>query len=290
MRYFILICICLFGCAKGSNRPIFTPKQQLVQDKYASEFDKALSDFTPELYQNPKDCDYTLWAGKAASIGLPVKMDLVEYTSGYVHRRPKDQGECWPDHSKSTTSNDMLTGYMGARFRLKDGLAIQRLSRFAVSHAFIMGEPSTALSEVFLKPALSILLARMDSKIVGEDTLGMSQWTPDYLPVTDDYAQHIQILQIAYHGEAHGSITDQMKDRLTEVIGEHPSNYTFQAVSAVYSGQFDTVYDLLLNDTTPNPSYVRGERPDVYAKIEWLWAANLVVNQMEKNNGNGMWR
>lgn len=283
--YILFLAIFLFGCSGGKHepqKPDPNPKAQLVHEKYDREFSKAVTDFTPELYLNPQDCDYTLWAGKSSSIGLPGNMDLVEYTPGYVHRRPKDQGECWPDHSASTTSNDMITGYVGARFRANDADAIQRIARFAAGHGFIMGEPSTALSEVFLKPALAVLIARMQNRLQNEDTLGMSGWTPDYQSVSDDYAQHIQSLQIVYHGEAYGTITDQMRDRIKENVGDHPDNYTFQAISSVYSGQYDITFDLLLDDSLAPPSYVRGERPDIYGRIEWLWAANLAIREFNK--------
>lgn len=281
----IVLSIFVLGCSGGKHgpdKPSPSPNSQAVHEKYDREYAKAVTDFTPELYANPKDCDWTLWAGKAAAIGLPIPMSQVESAPGYLHRRPLDQGECYPDGAKSTISNDMITGDTGALWRNKDADGIQRVARFAADHAWFMGVGP--VSDTLLKPALAILIAKMQNNLQNEDALGLSGLTPEYLPVSDDYAQHIQVLQIAYHGEVHGSITDQMKTRIQGLIGEHADNYTFQAVNAVYSGQYDTVYDLLLNDTTPVPSYVRGERPDVYARIEWLWAANLVVNQMEKQD------
>lgn len=286
MLRLIATILLLAGCSHGRHAATTgapSDKSQELQAKRKAKVEA--SGFTAELYQAPQDCDWTLWAGKLAMTDVKINMDVVEYAPGEIHRRPKDQGECYPAHSDSTVSDDQLTGYAGARFRSGDLSALQRLSSYASSHNLVMGEPSSAVGDVVLKEGLLVLIDRMIAKLSGHGE--PPDPAPEYEPVSADYAQHIQAMQIVLHGEAHGSITDQMLTRLNGLAAGSPTDETFAAALAVYTGDYNHAMDLLLDDSTPLPTYVRGERPDVYAEIYWLWAADLVLRHTHGNNTTG---
>lgn len=282
---FALLMLMVFGCGHDRDNPEVSTSSDLVELRQAFSQEKISlqSIVTPTLYSPVNDCDWTLWCGIAQASGLTCDLDQVEYPSpGYIQRRPVNT--CWDGEdrgSKSTTSNDAITGYVLGRWRSGDRDAIRRVFDYGKAHGWVMGEPLARPGEVILKPQLQALMALM----TGGDALPYQ-----YVHVAEDYAQHVQMIQIMVWGEADSgsrllSIDDQMLARIEENAAGSPEDYFFQAVKAVYDGSYDAANALLLRryrGEVPSPSYVRGERQDLFARLHWLLAADLVLRHQAK--------
>jgi hypothetical protein len=210
------------------------------------------------------DCDLALWLGLAKASGVDsIDLSSLEYAPGEIHRRPIATGPCWKDGkdlgSRSTVSRDMLTGYLWGRWVEGDLDAIQRLYDYGKARVWQMGEPKTQ-PEVFL----------MQVKVPGGgnllgiicQVLGCEAPAVVYAPVSEDYAQHLQALGILLFGEVSGSgftldIDGLMRKRLEALVEGSPKDALFQAVLAVYSGDFTAAEDLILDPGYQCPSYVR---------------------------------
>lgn len=288
MRY-LFLAIFLTACSHGKHdeQPVRSKTGQL-EDKFLNE--KLALKLSPEkdLYPHPQDCDYTLWAGEAAAAGTDVALASMEYAPGEIHRRPKAEGECYPKGAVSKVSNDMLTGYMAGAWERKDLKALQRLADYGEAHHWFMGDPEDQVGDVVLKEPLIGLLGRMLHKLSsGADARPYRTLMPVYTHVSDDYAQHVQAAQILYQGEVGGlplklAIDDEMLKRLKESASEHPDNYFFASALAVYDGSYDHAIDMLLRADPGVPSYVRGERADVYQRVHWLFATWQVLKHEPK--------
>lgn len=230
------------------------------------------------------DCDGTLWAGEAVAAGADfVLVGLAELAPGEIHRRPTP---CWTPEggdvgSKSTVSNDMLTGYLAALWRLGDLHAAVRLAEYGSLHDWVMGAPfPEEASRVVMSTNLRGILGTMIYQLSGGADSRDIRWLPPvYLPVVEDYERHIQTLGIRVAGElGHGLALDvngQMLERLRENADAIPGDAFFQAMLGRYTGNFDRAFELLLDPGYQCPSYVRGAAS--YCLIHRLIAADTVL-------------
>jgi hypothetical protein len=74
-------------------------------------------------------------------------------------------------------------------------------------------------------------------------------------------------------------INDLELKRLTALTETEPTNPLFHAVLGVYTGDEAKAIDLLLDDATPVPTYVRGDAQREYELIHWLRAAQIVLDR-----------
>ena len=289
----LFLVLFLVSCSHGSHEestPLDDERLTVLADKFKSKKEGVTALLDPQTgWVNNHDCDGTLWAGKAAAIGLPVQLDLAEYAPGELHRRPAPS--CWNEKdgdvgSKSTISNDMILGWLWAKWNLKDFEAIKRLAQYGEDHNWVMGKPASMVSRVLLKPNQQGLLGRMIFEMSqGTDSRSYRHLFEYYAEVKEDYEMHLQALGILLQGEVSMDqldpnlldINDQMIQRLHDLVDANPENPLFQAALGVYTGDFDQAITLLLEDTTPVPTYVRGGNVEVLAKVEWLFAANIVI-------------
>jgi len=220
-------------------------------------------------------CDETLWAGLACSLNLPVKIEYAEYSPGEIHRRPYKA--CWTEKdgdvgSKTTTSRDMLTGYIACALARNDKPAMERLFEYGKRNEWIMGKPRFFVSRVFLGNNLTGTLARYLDKD------GYKHLPTAYPQVFKDYERHIQVQGILNEHKVSGSISDQMLERLKDNKEAEPLDPLFAAAYGLFTGdQKDTV--TLLMETGKCPTYARGEKPEVYCKLNWLQAASIVIGK-----------
>lgn len=234
------------------------------------------------------DCDATLFAGLACSIGFPVKIELAEYTPGEIHRRPYKA--CWNETvgdvgSESTISRDMLTGYTACLWKSGDLEGLKRLANYGEKNAWIMGKPKILLSRVLLGTNLTGALGRAIYKLSDGDSDRAYRHLPTvYPPVSKDYERHIQVqgilLQDSVDDNNLMSIDDEMLARLKENALAFPDDQLFAAALGRFTGDQNKTVDLLLADT-PCSSYVRGEKPELYCKINWLQAAKIVLDSAQ---------
>ncbi len=248
------------------------------------------------------DCDGTLWAGLACAGGAPVNVELAEYAPGIVHRRPVSVGACWTPEagdlgSKSTVSQDMLTGYVWCLWRSSNVAATQRLAAAGEARpevvlgqtvGWVLGEPYPQMAEaVVLRPNLIGAVGRMLYTFsAGADSRSYRNYPALYPPTSIDYAQHLQALGIVLQGEIDTAtreagllaldIDGHMLARLREFAEAHPEDALFQASLGVYTGDYARATELLLDPNYAAPSYVRGASA-AYALVHWLFAADLVL-------------
>lgn len=230
------------------------------------------------------DCDGTLWAGLAAAAGAGwVRIDLAEHAPGVIHRRPTP---CWTPEdgdvgSKSTVSNDMLSGYLLAIWRRADLEAARRLADYGEGHDWVMGAPFPAMAtRVVMSTNLRGLLGSVIYRLSGGADSRDIRWLPPvYVAVSEDYERHLQTIGILLAGElGHGLALDvngTLLERLKENAAAAPDDAFVQAVLARYSGDFEPPFALLLDPAYQCPTYVRGA--DAYCMVHWLIAAEVVL-------------
>jgi len=221
------------------------------------------------------DCDSTLFAGLACSLNMPVKIEYAEYSPGEIHRRPYKA--CWNEKegdvgSKTTISRDMLTGYIACALARNDKPAMERLFEYGKRNEWIMGKPRFFVSRVLLTPNMIGTLGRFLNKE------GYKQLPTSYSPVTEDYERHIQVQGILNEYKVSGSISDSMLDRLKANKEAEPLDPLFSAAYGLFSGDQKETVNLLM-ETGKCPTYARGEKPEVYCKLNWLQAASIVMGK-----------
>lgn len=259
------------------------------------------------------DCDSTLWSGLACAGGAPVAISKAEYAPGEIHRRPAPSCFTGVDvGSKSTVSNDQLLGYFTCAWASKDLGAFQRLASHGEKADWIMGEPVTEPGDVILKPNQIGMLGRAIYVLSdGNDDRYYRRLFRLYAPVEKDYERHLQAIGIALQGEITAAleagsldatvepqtddgptqtalslldINGDMLARLQDLVNVEPSNALFHVTHGTYTGDMTRGVELLLDDATPRPTYVRsngGLADDAFARAEWLFAARLALKRMK---------
>lgn len=292
MRLLLALALVLTGCGHTHPEKPGTPsdKATALREQQVHDQAVAVQAFDPRtLYAAPKDCDWTLWASEFAAAAGKVDLTTIEYAPGEIHRRPEASGECYPHDSHSTVSNDMLAGYVAAKWRSGDLEALKRLAAYAEAHDFVMGAPTSAVGDVIMKPSLVGILGRaLQALSHGQIMKAYRTTPPGFTHQTADYARHIDDLEIVVDGEINTSLkaqklpttlaldtTDNELETLRTNAAEMKS-YFFDAALAVYTGAYDSVIDELMT-CADQPSYVRGERPDVYGQIHCIFARDLVL-------------
>lgn len=241
-------------------------------------------------WASDSDCDGTLWAGIACSAGAAVDIGRAEYEPGRIERRPGKS--CYPGDSRSSISNDMLTGYLLCAWTQGDVGRVGRLAAYGEAHelrvgpalvGWVMGDPYPDMaSRVVMRPGFIGLVGRMRCKLShGSDCPSYRSYLNAYFPVRNDYEKHLQVLSIALDGEVEGKIDQTSVDRLRTLASEEPMNPLFAAVLGMYDGNMQHAINLLMDRDTPVPTYVRGDRSDLYAQIHWLRAAKFVIDSAQ---------
>lgn len=290
-----LVIICLIGCGK-SERTQETSGNVGPADKVAVLHDSMLAKIAVEAdpatgWPSATDCDALLWSGLAVASGVQgIKLEQAEYLPGEIHRRPMPS--CWNEvegdvGSKSTISQDMLTGYLWGLWRTGDLAAVQRLAAYGEAHkaalGWVMGKPyPERVGEVVMRGNLIGLVGRMLFELSGGyDDRSYRHDTTLYLPVEADYQKHIMVLGILLQGETRRpvvplvDIDGQELERLRELSSAYPKDALFQAAMAIYSGDWTKTEELLLDEGYECPSYARGA--EIYCEVHIAFAASLLL-------------
>lgn len=260
-----------------------------LREKYAAIYSEVEASLDPDTgWPSINDCDSTLFAGLACSVGLPVKIELAEYTPGEIHRRPGRA--CWtPEQgdvgSRSTISRDMLTGYMACLVHRKDLPALQRLADYGEKSDWIMGQPAHLVSRVLLTGnGIGILGRAIYELSNGSDDRYYRRTGYLFPSVQLDFEKHLQVQGILLQDRIDDSynltrINSEMLDRLIENAAAMPNDALFSAALGRFTGDQAGTLEILLRDQNECPTYARGEKPEVYCKLNWLQAAKIVFNE-----------
>lgn len=280
LKWFSLVAFVVVACSKADSRVPPEPSNALkeaVIEKTAKLRD--LSDHDSG-FPDAHDCDGLLWAGLAKAADQSVHLEAAEYEPGHMHRRPKSVGPCWTPEkgdvgSKSTISNDMLTGYMWGIWRSQDLEAAKRLASYGEDHNWTMGDPWNRVGEVYLTTnGRSLLGSIIYSLSKGADDRPYRREGSAYSPFGKDYQRHLTALGISLQGEL-GTADDVMTEVVKTLRSSDPSDWTFAAVNALFTGDYASAEALLLDPATLCPSYTRGS--EVNCLTSWLFAARLVT-------------
>lgn len=291
MKNYIIVffvAILLAACGKKEDpKALPLGLAEELKDAYAKKSNEAKETFDKETgWPSSQDCDGTLWSGLAASsLGSFVKLGQTEYETGRIGRRPKTQPSCYPNESKSTTSRDMVLGFLFGTFRSKDHQMFSRFHEKSRSTNWVIGEPwPERPGEVLLNGNLIGLIGRMACKF--------DQGCPSYskIPAINsksetDYVQHLTALFILLNGEVDEgmivttAIPKADKELLKWQSDMHPSDALFNAAYHLYEdGKFDDAAKLLLDPNYAYPSYVRGH--ENYKLVHWLFTAKLILDRL----------
>lgn len=311
---FLLILLC--ACAHQNEAQ--TPKSSERVAELRVKFEEKKLELSPLLAPSgwpldASDCDGTLWLGKLCAAGVPVDLSLAEYAPGEIHRRPPPS--CWTKESgdqgaPSTVSNDMLTGYLACIWTTKDVGALERLADYGEANevtvlglpvAWKMGEPYPQMaSRVVARPNVLGTVGRMQQVLTKNDRHpGYRVYPAVFGPVFSDFERHIQAESIWLEGEVNDALKAQGDDpvppvpdettlieindlelsRLKALVKVEPTNFLYHGVLGIYTGDMAPAVELLLDDDTPVPTYVRGGPGKAYQLINWLRAAKIVLDR-----------
>jgi hypothetical protein len=268
MRFLPLILV-IFACNKAAE-----PSTDGRRAELQASFDSKMQEYkakTSETYGWPSsnDCDGVLWAGIACYAGAEVNIDLAEYDSGRIERRPPPS--CYPDDSQSTISRDQLTGYMACRWRKNDTEALKRLADYGEAHNWIMGEPGWKVDLVFMGQNLQAILGKMIGRYADLQIT--------FAPLNRDFERHIQTWQLVLLGDL-GKLDFLQLDRVRQNVKYDSQDALFQATKGRYTGDMQDAVTLLLSPDYKCPSYVRGA--DNYCLVHWLSAARVALDSLKE--------
>ena len=152
------------------------------------------------------------------------------------HRRPTYLPECYPLHSKSTISRDMLLGVMTYCWFQKELDILEELWDYGASHNWIMGEGD--ISRVYFTPSLQQLLAEMILALGGKDHYFARRIIPSY-PSIDSisrthpdfrlagYECHLLALRLLLKFDVTGTYTKKEKKLVTALYQRNEYNPLF---------------------------------------------------------------
>lgn len=265
----ILLALLILVMSCGSQKVSLSTRNRL-NDQYLVNLEKLreLSASHEAGWPSDGECDGALWAGLARRAGA----EWVDVAAAVQHdgRPTRLAGrDCEiPEGSKTTTSNDMMTGITLGLMAARDLDTLSRMWDYGETHTWIMGMPEWYISRVLLRPNGITLLARAIHKLGGSDYA--IRFAPVvYGPVQEDFELHLIILsrinQTDVGGPQYGT---ELAEQLISV--KHPDDALVQAVA----GNYTEATNLLLSDYK-SPSYVRGG--DNYPLVHWLLAARIVL-------------
>jgi len=270
LRLAILLFSFLFlGCGDALN----VVYREQLQEKYDSKLAE-LHEKTKENiggWPSDIDCDAALWAGVARAAGADwVTVSAALAPDGRPTRRPYADCEI-PHESRTTTSNDMITGIILGLVTEKNVPALHALWQYGYERSWIMGYPEWFVARVYLRPNGVALIARGLHLLSGGEINYPMRFSPVlYGPTDADYATHLTLLsrliQKKVGGPSYG----------TEIAELLLSKVHYQdALAQALAGNSGIAAALLLNDYQ-SPSYVRGH--ENYHLVHWLLAARIALD------------
>lgn len=281
--------ILLASCSveRSDNHPDLSTLEKL-HVKQAERIDEYLTLSKDSQGWLVTDCDGALWSYTAAAFAnCPVVFNAraSEYPNepGRLARRPGPL--CWDPEkgdqgSKTNWSGDMGKALITYSWICEDKALIEDHAAYGFDNKWIMsdGEEGYLLERAFYRPSIRGELYSVIYALGGEDDAARL-WPTTYTKGLTDYQAHLQVLSIwlrsdiaVKSGDAIPAnpnareffsaldISKTMFERLKEHADRDPKDPYFQAVYALYSGNFDKAVDLCLKDYAPTDyvgEYVR---------------------------------
>lgn len=218
----LLLALFLLGC--GSEAKVPAAVQDTDLERLISVYFHDISQVQDEhgfIYTD--ECDSLLFTALAGTVLDTVDIRAARESNGRWHRRPTK--DCYPDHSKSTISRDMLLGVMWYAYAHDDLELVENMWAYGSQRSWIMGDGLR--SRVQLTPGLVATLAQLIKYLGGADHVERHIPTIGWARV-GDFEAHLQVLHILLRLRVYGNIDVQAEQRLQEHAERQPSNALFR--------------------------------------------------------------
>lgn len=152
---------------------------------------------------------------------------------------------CYPKHSKSEISKDMLVGLLLYLYSKNDSKTLLELKTFGVKEKWFMGKgPYT---RTLLMPDQRRNLANMIEDLTGKKHVDQGLPSGYALPC-EGYSCHLKVIDFYTHHLIHGSLPLIAVKQLTGLVKRNPKNALFLAVLSIYNIKYlDPALHVLLD-------------------------------------------
>lgn len=273
-RCILPLLVLLLSCGREKEKVTTVTHSELEQryEQKLEEFRLASLDHVAG-WPSDEDCDGALWAGIARAAGATwVDISAALQPDGRPTRRP--YRDCsFPDESKATTSNDMITGIILGLQAVGDLDSAILLYQYGENNSWVMGYPPEMISRVILRPNGITLLSRVIYQLSdGSRDYAVRLLPMLYGPTAGDYQDHLTLLS-RLASQRSGQSSDIIEVVESAIATANPLDALAQAVA----GNLTQAALLLLNKEYKAPSYVRGHHN--YELVHWLLAARVTLDK-----------
>lgn len=188
-------------------------------------------------------CDSLLYTGLLSDVLSDVKIRSAQDMEGYWHRRSKP---CYPKHSKSTISRDMLLGLYWYIWQSGSKEMADELLVHAKRNSYVMGLGDPA--RLLMMPSGEATLAEICYRKGGKNRWFTRHQLQAYPKNLKGYEVHLLVQHILLRGEVVGYIDSSAYSALEHYAYKHPHNALYQAAYALYAGGINDVMRILLSD------------------------------------------
>ena len=220
-------------------------------------------------------CDSTLFSGLLGSIkGIQVNLLAARSNEGQWFRRSLKQPACFPNHSKSTISRDMLLGVAWWAWANKRLDVIEGVIKYAFSHWFMMGDAvdfKTKWGRCLISPSLLSLYCRL-SRALGGPNRWWITWIPvDVGPPQKGFTAHLQVLSILLNFLATKKASAHELKIINTLRQRDDYNALFAATHFLMTGSSPSYQHAM--KLLRNPNWFPKDRLPLSSdrKTSWLW-------------------
>lgn len=212
----------------------------------------------PHGFVDSDECDSLLFSSLLGCVpGARVNIDAA-FDGKLWQRRPCEH-PCYPEHSKSTISRDMILGLLWYAFYNKRLDISESIVQRALSHRGVMG--LGVPSRTVISPALLATAARV-SYALGGPSRAWLRWIPLTGGVREDFEAHLHVLHMLLRNRLEGK--DGFSSKLSAYADLHPNNALFQLAA-----NRTTEGIRILNDVVLFPEHRLPRSMDRHEG--WLW-------------------
>lgn len=194
------------------------------------------------------ECDSLLFTGLTGCLpDVSVDIDKAfDSKTNLWHRRPVSKS-CYPDHSKSTISRDMLLGLAWYCYYNNRKDIVEQVINYAFSNWGIMGEAKTKtvlIGRCFIGPGLLATYAWILYKLGGKDYWWLRMIPADFGYGLKGFQAHLQVLHILLRYKLTGKLSRGSRAKIAKHVKREPRNPLFLYVD----GQSGLAKDMLMTE------------------------------------------
>lgn len=255
--------------------------KQALQDKVDLYLKETKKHEDSEGFILHEHCDSTLMSGLYGVSGGKVNLGAARDSKGWWHRRPVDR-PCYPNHSASTISRDMMLGAYWYCWKNKFlGLANNTYIH-SKEHSYVLGKGD--LTRLIMMPGGEATLAEIIFRLGGKNRR-LARKQPQSWPTNlSGYNVHLLMLHAILRGQLLGYVTKKMYKAFKSYADKNPLNPLHQYAYRLYTdGDMDQVVELLMDERFwPNDRLPR--RKD--RKNDWITSRDYDANWQPATSGD----